>query len=261
MTPAEGGLEIDVRRSAHRAVTLGEGVASRHSFSFGSHYDPDNVGFGALTAHNDEVLDLGAGFNLHTHRDVEIVTWVLSGSMAHEDTAGHRGIVSPGVVQRLSAGDGIEHTERNVVLEPGSSSVSGSLRYVQMWLSPDEPGGEPAYDQLDVGAELATGELVAVAAGPGCYEWSPALRLKRRGAALSIARLRPGRSVVLPVADYLHVFVAAGAVRLEDSSPDGRAVQLADGDAARLCDTAGARITASGPGEILVWEMQGREPT
>ncbi len=111
-------------------MTEAAGVTTRHAFSFGAHYDPDNVGFGSLLAHNDERLSSGRGFDDHPHRDTEIVTWVLSGSLLHEDSTGHTGIVSPGAVQRLSAGSGVVHAERNDAyrVDPGPAAGAGPVR-------------------------------------------------------------------------------------------------------------------------------------
>ena len=104
---------IDVRRAAERFASETDRVTSRHSFSFGPHYDPDNVGYAVLVAHNDDLVAPGGGYDLHPHADLEIVTWVLEGSLVHEDSHGHSGVVHPGTVQRLSAGSGVQHSERN----------------------------------------------------------------------------------------------------------------------------------------------------
>src|SRR5689334_8008817 len=128
---------INVRRAGER-YRGGEPAAGNetwHAFSFGAHYDPDNVGFGLLSACNEEHLAPGAGFAEHPHRDVEIVTWVVEGVLEHRDSAGHFGIVRPGQAQRLSAGSGVRHTENN--------AEEGPLRFVQMWLHPQVLGGAP----------------------------------------------------------------------------------------------------------------------
>ena len=129
---------IDVRRAAERFATQTDRVTSRHSFSFGPHYDPGNVGHAVLVAHNDDVVAPGRGYDTHPHRDTEIVTWVLEGSLVHEDSHGHSGVAHPGTVQRLSAGRGIRHSETNPDPEV-------PVHFVQMWVLPDEPGLEPGY--------------------------------------------------------------------------------------------------------------------
>lgn len=114
------------------------GISSLHAFSFGPHYDPDNLRFGAVIACNEERLAPGAGFDEHPHSHTEIVTWVVEGELTHLDSAGHESVVRPGDVQRLSAGGGVRHVERNDGTEP--------LTFVQIWLAPLEPGGDPAYE-------------------------------------------------------------------------------------------------------------------
>ena len=131
---------IDVRRGGERFETTTDWLTSRHSFSFGQHYDPGNVGHAVLVAHNEDVVAPGHGYDLHPHADLEIVTWVLAGSLVHEDSHGHSGVLAPGVVQRLSAGSGVQHSERNDA--PGATEPT---RFVQMWLRPDEPGLTPSF--------------------------------------------------------------------------------------------------------------------
>jgi hypothetical protein len=183
---------LEVRRAADRFVTETAGIVSRHSFSFGAHYDPGNVGHALLVAHNDDVVAPGAGYDTHPHRDLEILTWVLDGGLRHEDSRGETGLVVPGLVQRLSAGDGVLHSERN------DAATGASVRFVQMWLRPDEPGGEPSYAQHDAGPELSSGELVSrgrrrPARGPsrsGRHGRAPG---RAGGARLRGARQRRGR--------------------------------------------------------------------
>lgn len=236
---------LDVRRATDRARTATAWLDSRHSFSSGRHYDPANTSYGLLVANDDHRVRAGAGFALHRHRDVEIVTWVLEGSLVHEDSTGSGSVVSPGQVQRTSAGRGIAHSERC------GSAVDGparDVRFVQMWVVPDESGTAPGHEQQDLRGELASGGLVTVASGRSRHH-TPAVRLATRHAALHAARLRPGRSVVLPDAPYLHLFVPVGSVELEDVGA------LGAGDAVRCTATGGRRVTATEPAELLVWEM------
>ena len=233
------GTSVEVRRAGDRPVTRTDGIVSRHSFSFGQHYDPANVGHGLLLVHNDDLLAPGAGYDTHRHADTEIVTWVVRGRLAHEDSAGHAGVLGPGVVQRSSAGSGITHSERN-------ASVDEPVRFVQMWLPPDSPGGPPSYEHSDV--QLPLGTLVPVASGradrPG------AVRLGNQHATLHVARLADGDAVLLPGAPYLHVYVATGAADLEAAGT------LAEGDAARTTAAGPLRLTGQAAAtEALVWEM------
>jgi redox-sensitive bicupin YhaK (pirin superfamily) len=230
---------VDVRRAGSRFTTEAPGIRTRHSFSFGRHYDPANVGHTVLVAHNDDRVEPGSGYDLHPHTDLEIVTWVLSGSLVHQDSEGHAHVVGPGQVQRLSAGSGVRHSERNDA--PGADEPT---RFVQMWVLPDEPGLRPSYDLAAVSPQGLT-PLVSGTAG-----LDAALRIHTTGAALHVARLAPGESVTLPDAPRLHVFVARGAADLEGAG------RLDEGDAARFSGEGAPRLTTGrAPAEVLVWQL------
>src|SRR5690625_1589147 len=111
---------VRIHRSRSRSHDRGGWLDSRHSFSFGNHQDPMNTHFGRLLVNNDDHIAPGTGFDTHGHRDMEIVTWVLSGSLVHQDSEGHSGIIYPGLAQRMSAGSGILHSERNDAWRDGS---------------------------------------------------------------------------------------------------------------------------------------------
>ena len=241
---------IEVRRAADRFRTSGATGECAHSFSFGSHYDPGNTSYGLLLAHNEDVVRPGQGYPMHPHSDLEIVTWVLSGALVHEDSSGRRAVLAPGAVQRLSAGGGVLHAESNDAWRvTGGPSHGAPLHLVQMWVSPDCRGGDAMYEQCDVTAELAAGGLVPVASGMTRHRGTAGVRIRQRQAALHVARLRPGEGVTLPDAPYLHLFVAAGVVDLPDTGP------LGPGDAVRAGGAGGLRITATAAAEVLVWEM------
>ena len=239
---------MDVRRAADRRGTRLAWLDSKHSFSFGRHYEPDNTHHGLLLVNNDDVVSPGTGFETHPHRDMEIVTWVLQGSLVHQDSEGNAGVIYPGLAQRMSAGRGILHSEKNDAwrVEP-DRATDEPVHFVQMWVVPDEPGIDPGYEQREIADELLRGGLVPVASGLPRH--AAAIRIRNRDAALHVARLEPGQSVELPEAAYLHVFVARGAVSMEGAG------DLAAGDAVRLTATGGQRVTAIEPAEILVWEM------
>ncbi|MBL1067640.1 pirin family protein [Streptomyces sp. 7-21] len=197
---------IEVRRAAERfqGGDPAAGIDTRHAFSFGQFYDPDHLRFGAVTACNEERLAPGAGFALHRHRDLEIVSWVLEGELTHEDADGRATVIRPGDVQRLTAGSGVLHAERNAGRAP--------LRFLQTWLVPARPGGEPEYEVV---RQLSRPYLL-----PGS------------GAELHVRRLGAGERIRLPDAPLVYAHVARGGVRLGSYT-------LAEGDAARL--------TAAGP--------------
>lgn len=236
---------IDVRRAGDRFTTTTAGLESRHSFSFGPHYDPANVSFAVLVAHNDDVVAAGHGYGTHPHTDLEIVTWMLEGSLVHQDSRGHAGVLRPQEVQRLSAGSGVLHSERN-----DAAGSRGPTRFVQMWLRPDEPDLDPSYDQQEVG--LASGLVPVVS---GIRSLDAPVRIHVAGAALHVARLGPAESVGLPEARRLHVFVARGAVHLDGAG------RLDEGDAARLTDEGGPAVTAIADAEVLVWQLPDSGPS
>ena len=184
------GRGMDVRRAEDRYLTSVDWLRSRHSFSFGPHYDPANTGFGLLLVNNDDRVAPGTGFDTHPHRDMEIVTWVLEGSLVHQDSEGHNGVIHPGLAQRMSAGTGILHSERNDSWRlTGEPAHGDAVHFVQMWVLPDEAGIEPGYEQRDISAELATGALVPVASGMAGHRASAAIRIRNKDAALHAARL------------------------------------------------------------------------
>lgn len=233
-------MSVEIRRAGERFQTSSAWLDSRHSFSFGPHYDPANIGFGFLVAHNDDTVAPGTGFDTHPHQDLEIVTWVLRGTLAHRDSEGHTGIVHPGLAQRMSAGSGIRHSEWNDGDEPA--------HYVQMWVRPEEFDLTPSYQQAAV--DLSSGELVPIASGLPKHASSTATTINQRSAGMSVARLAPGQAVGLPAAPYVHLFVAEGTVSLEGAGDLGTA------DAVRLTGVDGPRATAGPDGaELLVWEM------
>ncbi len=239
--------KIDVRRADDRFTTKIDWLDSKHSFSFGGHYDPENTHHGVLLVNNDDIVEPGTGFDTHPHQDMEIVTWVLGGALVHQDSAGHSGVIYPGLAQRMSAGTGILHSEKNDTWRLAGDPEP--VHFVQMWVLPDEPGITPGYEQLEIDHELLSGGLVPVASGMDKHRDASAIRIHNRYAALYAARLAPGQSVELPDAPLSHLFVPRGSVTLEDTGA------LAAGDAVRFTGTGGRRVTAVEPAEILVWEM------
>jgi quercetin 2,3-dioxygenase len=249
MTTATLTPRVDVRRAGERFKTRLGWLDSKHSFSFSRHYDPANTHHGLLLVNNDDIVKPGTGFETHPHRDMEIVTWVLQGSLVHQDSEGHTGVIYPGLAQRMSAGTGILHSEKNDSWRLAGEAHTDPVHFVQMWVVPDEAGITPGYEQLEIDHELLSGGLVTVASGMPEHDGAAAIRIENRYAALHAARLQPGQSVQLPEAPFLHLFVARGRVTLEGAG------SLDAGDAVRLTATGGQQVTAEEPAEILAWEM------
>jgi quercetin 2,3-dioxygenase len=233
---------IDIRRAETRFHTDIGWLDSHHCFSFGNHYDPENVGHGQLIVLNDDIVAPGEGFGTHGHRDMEIVTWVLSGELEHRDSTGTFGVIYPGLAQRMSAGSGIRHSEMN-------HSTSDPVHFVQMWVVPDTEGIEPGYEQLDVSYRLGVGRgLVAVASGQG---HDGAVKIHQLGAVMWVARLAAGEVVNMPEAPFVHLYVASGSVHILQTNFDA-------GDAVRFTGPPGVSVTATAPTEIIVWETSAR---
>jgi redox-sensitive bicupin YhaK (pirin superfamily) len=243
--------QLDIRRANERFATQIPWLDSKHSFSFGHHRDVRNTHHGLLLVNNDDVVAPGTGFDTHPHRDMEIVTWVLRGSLVHQDSEGHSGVIYPGLAQRMSAGSGILHSEKNDSWrwDTGHEAHSDPVHFVQMWVVPDQAGIAPGYEQLEIAAPELDGQLAVVASGMAKHAQASAIRISQRYAALHAARLAPGQSVTLPDAPYLHLFVPVGAVDLESAG------RLETGDAVRFTSTGGQRVTALESAEILLWEM------
>jgi quercetin 2,3-dioxygenase len=174
-----------------RPVSSGGGVRSRHGLSFGVHYDPERTSFGALVAHNDDVLDAGVAYGAHEHRDVEVLAWVLDGTMVHTGPDGTETRVPAGTLQHLVAGTGWYHDER--------AADEGSVHLLQLWVAPgmdDPPPGEPSltYHRPDLDAGPST------------------VALRRPGVTLTLARLGAGENWTPADGTFRHVHVARGAL-------------------------------------------------
>ncbi len=245
-----GVTGIDIRRADERFKTNLGWLDSKHSFSFSRHWDPDNTHHGLLLVNNDDIVVPGTGFETHPHRDMEIVTWVMRGSLVHQDSTGHAGVIYPGLAQRMSAGAGILHSEKNDSWRlEGGPHHQEPVHFIQMWVVPDENRITPGYEQLEIDDELLRGGLVPVASGMDKHDGASAIRIKNQHAALYAARMKTGDVIELPDAPYLHLFVARGRVDLEGAD------ELTEGDAVRFTGTGGQRLAALEPSEILVWEM------
>ena len=151
---------IEIRRADERGVAEHGWLSSRHTFSFAHYYDPAQVGFSDLLVINDDRVAPGMGFGTHPHRDMEIITYVLAGEVAHRDSMGNGSVIRPGEVQRMSAGTGVRHSEQN-------PSRTTPLHLLQIWIVPDRAGYPPSYEQKAFPDEERAGRLRLVASPDG----------------------------------------------------------------------------------------------
>jgi hypothetical protein len=228
-----------IRRSNDRGRTRLDWLDSRHTFSFGDYYDPDHMGFGPLRVLNDDRVAAGAGFPTHAHRDMEILTYVLAGSLAHRDSLGTGSIIRPGDVQRMSAGTGIRHSEYN-------ASAHEPVHFLQVWIVPERSGLAPGYEQKAFPAGERQGRLRLIAAADGR---DGAVTL-HRDVDVWATRLEPGDRVTHRLAagrmGWLHI--ATGAAQFAGEA-------LAAGDAAGFGADVPATVTANAVTEALLFDM------
>jgi hypothetical protein len=173
---------------------------------------------------------------------------VLNGSLVHQDSAGHAGVIYPNLAQRMTAGSGIRHSEKNdrSAVNPDAERP---VDLIQMWVVPDQPEVAPGYEQLELDPADLRGRLAVVASGMTRHRDQAAIRIRNRYAALHAARLEPGESVTIPDAPFAHVYLAQGRMNLEAAGA------LDVGDAARLTAAGELRLAAVEPSEVLIWEM------
>ncbi|MHB0856135.1 MAG: pirin family protein [Anaerolineae bacterium] len=204
-------------------------------FSFSDYFDPDNVQFGALRVFNDDIVAGDSGFPSHRHREMEIITLVHTGELTHRDSSGGQGVILPGEVQRMSAGTGVIHSERNAGSEP--------VHLFQIWLVPDLPGLEPSYDQRRFEPDQWHNRLLAVASGQGIEGAVPF----HTAATIYRAELDTGVAVEHATDAERRVFIYnyAGRVALDGS-------ELGPGDQARISQVEHVRLEALEPAALVL---------
>lgn len=230
---------MTIRKSAERGHANHGWLDSYHTFSFAGYRDPAWMGFGPLRVINDDRIAPGAGFPMHSHNDMEIVTWVLSGSLEHRDSLGNGGVIRPGDAQRMRAGHGISHSEHN-------ASNTEPVHLLQIWIEPDAYGLEPGYEQVAFAPASLHGQLRLIASNDG-RDGSVTIH---QDAAIYAGRLAPGEHAGLTLAPgrraWLHV--ATGRIRLKD-------YPLQAGDAALISVESAIDIEALDASEILLFDL------
>ncbi|EGD56373.1 pirin family protein [Gordonia neofelifaecis] len=242
-------MTATVIRAADRHHWANEWLTSRQSFPGTGNFDIFDNAHGVLAMHNDDVVDSGEGLDAHQHQNMEIVTWVVDGAVAHRDSHGHTETLQAGHAGAMTAGRGISHSERNAA----DRSSGQSLRVIQMWVPPHTDGLEPAHSSRDFNPLLADGEPVVVASGRPEHAGGAALHIANRYATLHIARPHAGQTITLPGAPFGHLFVVHGEVTA--TADDLASTVLTEGDAVRLADAGQVTVTATADTEIVYWEM------
>jgi len=229
---------ITRRPADDRGQTALSWLDSRHSFSFGDYYDPDNMGFRSLRVINDDLVMPGMGFGTHPHRDMEIITYILSGSLEHKDSMGNGRVIRTGEVQYMAAGTGVRHSEFN-------PSADEAVHLLQIWIEPDRKGVEPRYAEKSVAnAPAGTFQLVTSKTG---RDGSIAIH---QDADLWLAKLDGGNRVthMLAPGRKAWVHVAEGEVSLNGK-------KLSGGDAAAVADETALEISADKPAQVLLFDL------
>jgi redox-sensitive bicupin YhaK (pirin superfamily) len=231
----------EIRRSNERGYADHGWLKSYHTFSFADYYDPRHVEFGPLRVINEDRVQAGAGFSTHAHRDMEIISYVLSGELAHKDSIGNGSSIRPGDVQRMSAGSGVRHSEFN-------PSGSEPVHFLQIWIQPNVRGIEPSYEEKRFSVEEKRGRL-RIIASPEQAEGSVLIHQDARvyaglfdGTETATLNVEPGRRI--------YVQVARGAVTANGAV-------LNTGDALKLTDIEELVLKQGNQAEVLVFDLPG----
>ncbi|MGD0505948.1 MAG: pirin family protein [Steroidobacteraceae bacterium] len=228
-----------VRHSNERGHAEHGWLESYHSFSFADYFDAGHVEFGPLRVINEDRVAPGAGFGTHPHRDMEIISYVLSGELVHKDSLGTGSVIRPGDVQRMSAGSGVRHSEFN-------SSATQGLHFLQIWIKPNVVGIEPSYEEKHFSNSDKQGRLRLIASPEGrdgsvlIHQDASLYAGRFDGEEHATLELKPGRR------SYVHV--ARGEVRVNG-------VELGAGDALKVTDVPAVRIDGGRRAEVLVFDL------
>jgi len=230
---------ISVRKAADRGSVDFGWLDSRHSFSFGSYYDPEHMGYGNLRVINEDRVQPGQGFGTHGHRDMEIISYVISGSLEHRDSMGNGSVIRPGDVQRMSAGTGVQHSEYN-------HSATDTVHFLQIWILPERNGLAPGYEQKHFTIDDRRNRLRLVAARDGrdgslvVHQDADLYASVLTDGSRVEHRLAPGRKAWIQV--------IAGSLDTGDA-------RLHAGDGAAIAGADHLALTAAGETEFLLFDM------
>jgi redox-sensitive bicupin YhaK (pirin superfamily) len=230
---------ITIRPSKQRGGGDYGWLSTRHSFSFDTYHDPKFMGFRSLRVINEDIVQPGHGFPMHPHRDMEIITYILEGALEHQDSLGTGSVIRPGDGQRMSAGKGIRHSEKN-------PSQTDPAHLLQIWILPERQGLEPSYEQKAFPAEEKRGKLRLIAA-PGGEDGAVTIH---QDAKLYVSLLEPGQEVIHQLGKGRHAWlqVAKGAVDLNGNS-------LTQGDGAAISYEQKLKFKGREIAEILLFDL------
>ena len=230
---------IELRKNNQRGYADHGWLKTHHSFSFGDYYDTEHMGFGPLRVINEDRVAAGMGFGKHGHKDMEIISYVLDGALAHEDSMGNGSAIKPGDVQRMSAGTGVTHSEFN-------HSKTGTTHFLQIWITPDVTGIKPSYEEKHFDAASKRGQLRLIGSPDG-REGSVMIHQD----ATLYAGLFDGAEhaeISISTGRLCYVHVASGNVAVNGQT-------LAAGDAARLIDVSQVRLDKGENAEVLLFDL------
>jgi redox-sensitive bicupin YhaK (pirin superfamily) len=234
---------LTIRKSEDRGHANHGWLNSHHTFSFANYHDPAHMGFRSLRVINDDVVAAGRGFGAHAHRDMEILTYVLSGKLAHKDSMGHTELLGPNEIQKMSAGSGVVHSEFN-------GSDAEPVHFMQIWIEPDPKarGSVPSYEQLQFSAEEKQNRFKVLAAPVA----TPGAATIQQDARLSVAELEPGKQLSYPLGNHRHAWlhVVRGEV-----SVNGKTLSAGDAIAADQEPTLDIAAQGSSNSEILLFDL------
>ncbi|HUH31825.1 MAG TPA: pirin family protein [Rhodanobacter sp.] len=234
---------MQIRKAADRGVAEHGWLSSRHTFSFASYMDPEQIGFSDLRVINEDRVAPGQGFGTHPHRDMEIFSYVLEGALAHSDSMGTGSVIKPGDVQLMSAGTGVTHSEFN-------GSDDAPVHFLQIWIVPKQPGGKPVYQQRQFAEAEKRGHLRLIISPDGRDQ---SLRIQQN--TVVYAGLFNGdesATLTLPADRHAYVHVARGSIELNGE-------RLAAGDGARLRNPQTLQFGAGKEAEVLVFDLRPQE--
>ncbi len=229
---------MDIRKASERGHAEHGWLDSYHTFSFADYYDPQWMGFRSLRVINDDLVMPGKGFGTHPHRDMEIITYVLSGALEHKDSMGNGRVIRPGDVQYMAAGSGVQHSKFN-------PSPEEAVHFLQIWIQPDRRGVAPGYAEKSL-KNAATGQWHLVTSKVG-RDGSMAIH---QDADLWLAKLEPGQNISHSLAAGRHAWmhVAEGEVKINGST-------LSGGDAVTVSEPSELKLAATKPSQVLLFDL------